>query len=282
MFKQFNLSKIQVDALSRKIVLKFNFDVEADSVKGDSINIVTYDSGDHIPFKTKVDNEFIYIFLDEWPIPNTKYQIIVEKEIKNIAGMQLNSSLRRIITFESVITKIPVIKSPYNFEKVNEITIAFAEKPNESYYVEIAKENRFYNLVYKSKVFEDSIPLEIPNLEKGQYYVRARIEEAGNIGNWCEPVTFIYKEICDCDYPIEDGPSANATMPSPNQKWEEEFGGAEKEPIIEDNFDVEVEDVLDVLTHPESGITSNSFVFEFDRELDPDCQPEIVIIRRDF
>lgn len=284
MFKQFNLSSIQVDAINKEIVLKFNFDIAPNSVKGDSINLVTYDTGDHIPFKTKIDNEFIYLYLDEWPIPNTKYQIIVEKEITNIAGMQLNSSLRRQIVFKSVIADVPQIISPYNFERLDKIKISFQGNPKESYYIEIATENKFYNLIYQGKVYEKEISLELPDIEEKQYYVRARIEENGDIGQWCEPVTFIYKKVCDCDIPEEDGPSAQAVMPSPNHKWEEEFGHdaeSSRQDILPDD-NIEIEDILDVLTYPESGMTTNSFVFEFDRELDPDSPLEITIIRRDF
>ena len=44
---------------------------------------------------------------------------------------------------------------------------------------------------------------------------------------------------------------------------------------------VDIEDELEVITHPESGETPTSFLFEFDKELDP-YLGEIVVIKKEF
>ena len=158
-----------------------------------------------------------------------------------------------------------------------------------TYYVEIAKENRFYNLVYNSDVFVDKFDPVIPKLAPGQYYVRFRCQEGDNYGPWSKTITFIYKYICDDDVPEEDGPSANAEMPS---AWSDLF---DSESVVSENGDVisppaedidsapivEIEDTLEIITQPESGETPEAFVFEFDKDLDV-CFGEVVIIKRGF
>lgn len=285
MFKQFNLSSITLVAIDKRIDLKFNFDIEESSVNGDSIVLTTLNSGDHIPFKIKIENDLIMLKLDEWPSPNEIYQIIIEKEIKNISGMTLNSSIRRKLTFTSEIISRAIIESPYNFEKVENLTIKLSdpEKINQ-YYVEVARENKFYNLVYSGDVFSNNISPILVDACNGQYYVRARVQKDTNFGPWSKTVTFIYRDLCDCDSPEEEGPSADADMPS---AWDDlvSNGPNNSNSITEsnngDDIDIEIEDELGILTYPENGHTPKTFTFEFDRDLDPDFG-EIVIIKRDF
>ena len=143
MYKHFNLSSINLRAIDKKIDLKFNFDVEPSSIQGDTIVLTTLTGGDHIPFKTTVNGSIITLLLDEWPQPNTEYHIIIEQGIENIAGMKLNSAIRRKLTFRSQILAVPFVKSPYNFQKLEDLEFKWDDTENSSkYYVELAKENR--------------------------------------------------------------------------------------------------------------------------------------------
>lgn len=278
MYKHFNLSSIDLNALEKRIDLKFNFDIEPSSVQGDSINLTTLNGGDHIPFKTVVNNRVISLLLDEWPLPNTQYHIIIEQEIENIAGLKLNSAIRRKITFPSEILAVPYVKSPYNFQKLDELEFIWDDtEDSNSYYVEIAKENKFYNLVYNASVFSKEIKPVLSDLKPGQYYFRVRVQKDNSYGVWSAPITFIYKEVCVCDTPEEDGPSADAQMPS---AWDDLYNNQTEISSNDDNA-IEIEDDLEILTSPQNGETPTEFIFEFDRELDS-LSGSVIIIRRDF
>ena len=121
----------------------------------------------------------------------------------------------------------------------------------------------------------------------GQYYVRARCQKNEGYGPWSKVITFIYKYICDDEVPKEGGPSADASMPS---AWDDLFYSENAK--LDENGNivpsvqpkpptVEVEDVLEVMTKPESGETPKQFIFEFDKDLDI-CFGEVVIIKREF
>lgn len=287
MYKQFNLSSIIPRALEKRIDLKFNFDIDESSIKGDSINLVTLKGGDHINFKTVVKNDLISLLLDEWPKPDTVYHVIIEQEIKNITGQKLNSAIRRKLIFKSEITSVPIIKSPYQHEKLEDLNFEWVDKDNnESYYIEVAKENRFYNLVYSGDVYTNSISPVLPELKPGQYYVRVRVQDGKEYGRWSPIVTFIYKDVCYCDEPENPGPSADAEMPS---AWDNLFDNTPdsvtpgSSSVIVDDSDnmIDVEDELEVLTAPENGVTPTSFVFEFDKNLNNQFG-EVIVIKREF
>lgn len=265
MFKKFHLSSITPLALEKRIDLKFNFDVEETSVKNDSFNVITLD-GDHINFNVSIVGNEVSLILDDWPKPETVYQVIVEKEIKSISGVTLDSSIRRKITFESEITSKVTIKSPYNFEKLDELCFEFNDSENiNSYYVELGHENRFYNLIYSGNIYSNKISPIIYDLEPGQYYFRARVQNSSQYGPWSEIVTFIYKDVCDCDE-IEE-------VSEKHQIPEVDYG---------DSYaSIDIEDTLEILSLPENGKTPKTFVIEFDRDLDPDFG-EIVIIKKEF
>jgi hypothetical protein len=280
MYKKFHLSSIEQLVAEKRIDLKFNFDIDEQSVKVDRINLVT-SNGDHVEFKPVVDGDVISLFLDRWPLPNETYQIIIEKEIKNISGSYLESSIRRKIVFKSEITSIVSIKNPYNFQKIEQFDFEITDSENyNSYYVEIAKENRFYNLLYSGSVYTNNLNLLFPEEpSKGQYYIRARIQDGTEYSKWSDVTTFIYKDVCNCNYPQEDGPSADTEMPS---AWDNIYNNINENPYINANIPtIEIEDDLEIVSGPTNGITPKTFFFEFDRDLDIESG-EIIVIKREF
>jgi len=284
MYKKFNLSSITLDALNKKIDLKFNFDIKEASVQGDSINLVTLNTGDHITFKQFIKNNMIHLKLNEWPEPETVYQIIVEKEIENISGIKLDSAIRRKIIFSSEITSKVNIKSPYNFQKLDELFFEWDDDSDiNSYYVEIAKENKFYNLIYSGEIYTNSISPVLQDLKNGQYYFRIRLQKNNQYGPWSNVVTFIYKDVCTCDDPEDPGPSADAEMPS---AWDDLYSGNDSGnnssgPETNNDISYDVEDELEVITSPTNGTTPTAFVFEFDKKLEPYIG-EVIVIKREF
>lgn len=282
MYKVFNLSSVKLNASEKRIDLKFNFDVDPVSVSTNTLNLVSLD-GVHSVFTYKVVDDIITMSLKEWPEPGSVYQVLLNKELKNISGQTLKNAIRYKVTFESEITSEVTVVEPYNFQKIE--TLAFKLKDSEDinqYYVEIAKENRFYNLVYDSAINVNEVELCKEDVLPGQYYLRARVIKNGDYGKWCTPVTFIYKDVCDCDEPKEDGPSANASMPS---AWSDLFGdGSEYDTVPKQTLEAikpEIEEDLEVLTYPEQGVTPTEFIFEFDKPLDVNFG-EVIIIKREF
>lgn len=283
MYKAFNLSSVKQDAANKKLQLKFNFDIDKDTIGPDTFNLVSSE-GAHVDFSWDVVDDVVYLELKDWPEPNSVYQLIIRNDIKSISGQQLKNALRYNVVFESHITSVVTIKSPYNFQKVEDLTIEWEESESVGKYkVEIAEENRFYNLIYDAVVTENKIELTIPDMKPGQYYLRVRVTDNNEYGKWSNIVTFIYKDICDCDQSKEDGPSANAEMPS---AWSDLFGNGSEYvngdiTNISDSVKPEIEDELEIITMPEQGVTPASFIFETDKELDPNFG-EVVIIKRDF
>ena len=287
MYKKFNLSSVKPDAIHKQIILKFNYDIDEDSIQGNFFNIVSV-SGDHISFKYSIHDNIVVLKLEEWPEPNTEYQILIEKNIKNIAGQELSNGIRYKLKFESEITSVVTIKKPYNFEKLQDLNFIFSdtEKVN-NYYIEIATENTFYNYIYSGEISTNEVSPVIPDIKPGQYYIRARVQKNNEFGKWSKPVTFIYKNVCECEENKEDGPSADTATES---AWQDLFGdGSVYEPtkhaVIEHDVIEEIKpdiiDELEIITYPEQGVTPDAFTFELNKELDSDLG-EVILIKREF
>lgn len=287
MYNKFCVTNVETSAIDKTIVIDFNYDLDEDTITATQVNLSSL-SGTAEPFKLEVSNKRAILKLKKWPNAGVEYILTVDAAVANISGTTLEANFRKKIKFVSEISSQVTIKSPYNFEQIDNLHFEVSDTEDiGSYYVEIAKENRFYNLVYDSDVFVNTFDPVIPKLSPGQYYVRFRCQEGENYGPWSKTITFIYKYICDDDVPEEDGPSANAEMPS---AWSDlyksdsvikENGDVISTPTIEQMPTVEIEDILEVITKPESGETPNAFVFEFDKDLDI-CFGEVVIIKREF
>ena len=285
MFKEFNRLSIHTIAAEKRLDLLFNFDIKPESVKGDSIILSRVRDDFHIPFKLVVKNDLISLQLDDWPDSNEPYFVIVNAAITNIVGRHLQSTVKRKITFKSEIVSKVVVTNPHNFETIQDLSFKLEEKDGDvnRYYIEIAKENRFYNTVYTSHIDKKEFDLHIvPDLMPGQYYIRARAEYDEEYGPWSPIVTFCYKEEPNPELPMEPV-GGNAEMPSPwddmyDSKTELLDGIKEEEPAIEIISD------LELLTYPENGVTpeKNQLIFEFDHPIDEDLIQSIILIRKDF
>ena len=285
MYKKFNLSSVKKNTAKNQIELKFNFEIDEKSIASDTISLVA-SNGSRIDFDTKVVDDLIILTLKTWPDPNDTLHLLIKKEVKSIDGRLINSALRYKITFEPEITSSVVIKEPYNFQKLEKLKFVFSDTDNiNQYYVQIAKENRFYNFIYEDTVYTNDLNIVLSDLKPGQYYIRARVQKDSQFGKWCQPITFIYKEVCNEDEPKEDGPSADTSMPS---AWNDLYGdGSTYDTVKPNNVTVpdnnlpNVEDELEIITKPEHGSTPKTFVFELDKELDVNFG-EVIIIKREF
>lgn len=287
MYNKFCIVKLSQSALNREVRLEFNYDIDPATAGVDSVKLSTL-TGRILNFTTSVDGQDLILSLKEWPEPNIDYQLTIDTTLKTISGTSLDKTFRKKINFPQEITAQAYIKSPYNFEQVEELKFSIADGQDfNQYFIEVARDNIFYDIVYSEEIYTGDISPLIPNVLPGQYYLRARCQKNGNYGPWSKVVTFIYKYICDDEIPKEDGPSADASMPS---AWDDLFSSENAK--LDENGNivpsvqpkpptVEVEDVLEVMTKPESGETPKQFIFEFDKDLDI-CFGEVVIIKREF
>ncbi len=288
MFKEFNLLSINTIAAEKRLDLLFNFDIKPESVKGDTV-ILSRDRDDfHIPFKLVVKNDLISLHLDDWPDTNEGYTLLVNGSLTNIVGRKLQSTLRRRFRFRSETVSKAFIVSPHNFETVQDLFFKIEEKNGNvgRYYLEIAKENRFYNTVYTSHLDKAEFTLHIvPELRPGQYYARIRVEYDEEYGPWSPIITFCYKEEPDPEFPIEPV-GGNAEMPS---AWDDLYDS--KTELLDAGLlkeaeepEIEIESELELLAYPENGVTpeKNQLIFEFDKDIDESMIESIIIIRKDF
>ena len=287
MYNKFCITEITKSALNREIRLVFNYEVEAKTATAESIKLSTLD-GKILHFIPIVEGTEVVLKLKEWPETGIEYQLTIDTTLKSLAGTSLEKTFRKSLSFPQEITAKAVIKSPYNFEKLDELRLSIADDQDfNEYFIEIARDNIFYDIIYSEEIYTCDISPLIPNVLPGQYYVRARCQKNGSYGPWSKVVTFIYKYICDDEVPKEEGPSAGAEMPG---AWDdlyrpeiegssdgqgEGIGSGEKPPTVE------IETELEIITAPESGETPEQFIFEFDKELDH-ALGEVILIKKDF
>lgn len=283
MYRKFGLLSVNLEQIDRQVRISFSADIDEDSLSANSVRLTTKD-GSVVDAKISAVGPDIILKLHEWPIGS--YYLVMDASVSDIAGNTLGKPMRYEISFVSEITSKVIIKSPYNFEKLEKLMFKLDDTEKIGcYYAEIAKENAFYNVVYSGNFLGQAFSPEITGLEAGQYYVRFRCEKDGKQGIWSDTVTFIYKYICDDDVTEEDGPSANAEMPS---AWDEMYSTRENaSPAqgVSSNAavpSIEVETELEILNAPENGETPAQFIFEFDKELDSLCGTSVIVIRKDF
>lgn len=290
MFKEFNLLSIQSDAAEKRLDLTFNFDILPETVKGDSLVVTRVWDDKHIPFRYTVVNDLIRLEFDDWFTPNVEYFVIINKGIRNIIGHQLLHTVRRRLVFKTEVTNKVKIVSPHMYEKIDVLRFVLEdseEVPCGRYYVEIAPENRFYNPVYKAEVENTEFELHIPELRPGQYYIRIRAQQGSEFGPWSPVATFIYKEEPNPEFPIKPV-GGDKDMPGAFDDLYNARTEILDDSILEEQDEtaeaIEVEQDLEVLAYPENGITPSGrqFVFEFDKEIDPDLIESVIVIRKDF
>lgn len=255
MYQKFDLLGIKASLKDKKVYIECTLDVEESSVSNDTVTLVARGTNRILNYDFIVNGSVIELDLKDWPVPNTEYMLVVQTGIKSITNEPLTSALKRMITFTSEITSTVIITSPSDHEEVNALSLAWAEtvadksmEPVNSYYIEVANENVFYNLVRATNVY-DKNEINLTDIPDGQYYVRVRAQKGDQYGRWSETITFLYKTI--------------SVSPSPTVPGEE--------PIYDED--------LIVITSPVNGETPASFLFEFDEALDTEGI-EIIVIRR--
>lgn len=254
MYQKFDLLGINTSMKDKKVYIECTLDVEELSVTIDTITLTERSTNRILNYDLAVIGSIIELQLKEWPVPNVEYSLIIQTQVKSITEEPLSAALKRNIVFLSEITSTVVITSPCEHEEVNSLKLAWTEKPADknaelvnAYYIEVANENAFYNIVRASTVY-DKKEVVLTGIPEGQYYMRVRAQNGDQCGRWSDIVTFLYKTN-----------DASGTMPT------------DDEPVYDEE--------LVVVSAPINGETPDTFLFEFDEDLDMDGI-EIVITRR--
>lgn len=253
MYREFGVTGIYTSLIDKKIDLEFTLDVHPDTATLDAIALTVKANGRVIPLILSVNRNVVTLELQEWPQAGTEYVLRIQSSnIRSIVDDELPDSIQRTIVFKSEVLSTVDILSPSHHEELFELHVTWEEQPGEadgslvsSFYLEIAKENAFYNLVRETFVADRS-EIRLADIEPGQYYVRVRAQKGNNYGRWSDVITFI------------------VAQPEVVEVEEEEIFQAP----------------LRLIRQTENGETPGSFIFEFDRELNPDIIPSIKVRRR--
>lgn len=243
---------IHTNLAEKQIRMEFTHGVKPDSATSDSLVLCEKESGRIVPADILVSKKVITLALKEWPQAETEYLLRIQSGIRSIVDDELPDSILRTLLFKSEVLSTIDILTPSHHEELTELSVAWQENGPDgkdeglvsSYYLEIARENAFYNLVRTTDV-QGRQSIQLQGLEAGQYYLRIRAQKDKEYGRWSETITFVMMD-----------------------KEQEE----PEEPIFERP--------LRLVEQPENGETPTSFLFVFDEELDADIVPTIKIKRR--
>ena len=253
MYREFGITGIFTNLVDRTIKIEFTLDIDPDSASLDSLVLCDKATARIIPANIAVSKKAITMHLQEWPEAEKEYLLRIQSGIRSIVDDVLPDSLQRVIVFKSEVLSTVNVLSPAHHEVLSALHVSWEEVSVDgkeeslvsSYYLEIAKENAFYNIVRATEVANKQ-EIQLTDIEEGQYYLRVRAQKNGEYGRWSEVITFLVRS--------EQG------------EYEEE------EPIFEED--------LKVVSLPANGETPASFVFVFDEEIDTDIMPSIVVKRR--
>ncbi len=200
MYQKFDVASISAFLKERTVVIETTMDVDAGTVNTDTVFFANADDSRLLAYDLVVDKRTIKIQLKDWPAPNKEHLLIIRQEIMSVSELSLSATYRRQLTFPSSITTTALITAPSNHERIEELSIAWLVQAGEnsapvsSYYLEIASEPAFYNLIKTTEVYGvDRASITLTDVPEGQYFVRIRAQGTEDYGPWSEPVSFLYQ-----------------------------------------------------------------------------------------
>ena len=256
MIRTFNLQTIDTNLIEKKLSIRFSLDVNPETITPNNLILSEFKSGKIVDYNIKIDRETVDLIFKDWPVPNEEYILKIQTGIESIIGDELKQAHQRHIVFNSEITSLIEILSPNEYEEISSLNVNWEEKllnkkhlAINRYYLEIAKENTFYNIVKRSHI-NNKQSILFSDIPEGQYYIRIRAEKDNNYGRWSEIITFIYS------------------------------GEQERPPLNYEDDSPIIEEELNIVSTPPNGEVINSFIIEFDEEIDPDYIESISLTRR--
>ena len=300
----FNVTSINTDYTNKQIIIKTTFSIEPKTVNKKNVEIVSASSGAAVIYKLSVDDDKIIVTLKDWPDLNENYYIVKIVNIKDKLNRDLIHPITKNVMFKADTKLKIIILNPNDNEAVvkQHNVVNFSIKqinpdgsetvkpipdsddtpslPNEetgkkeamteeeldvTYHFEFASDIAFFDIVkeYKTPYTEGFI-----QLDNGQYYMRARVIEGDMNGDWSPVHTFtVVPDVCSEEL--------------------DELSQAKKDYIDEImapvEFFLDEEDLFEIISHSNNGVTYPEFYIEFSKNIDADKLPDsIIAYRRDL
>ena len=300
----FNVTSINTDYTNKQIIIKTTFSIEPKTVNKKNVEIVSASSGAAVIYKLSVDDDKIIVTLKDWPDLDENYYIVKIVNIKDKLNRDLIHPITKNVMFKADTKLKIIILNPNDNEAVvkQHNVVNFSIKqinpdgsetvkpipdsddtpslPNEetgkkeamteeeldvTYHFEFASDIAFFDIVkeYKTPYTEGFI-----QLDNGQYYMRARAIEGNMNGDWSPVHTFtVVPDVCSEEL--------------------DELSQAKKDYIDEImapvEFFLDEEDLFEIISHSNNGVTYPEFYIEFSKNIDADKLPDsIIAYRRDL
>ena len=291
----FCIQSVSTDLDQQSVFIECSADIDEDTVNEGNIYLMHNGKDgkkDIAMFDISVDRHIIQLHLRDWAVPNDKYVLVVQKGIMDLMGdYELQSNMLREITFDSDVVSDVTILSPANYTKLSgEVELVWEETGKEgeelvgNFYIEVAHEVAFYNVIYKTFVSGSALTIDDDNhahvilkdiSEPGQYFVRVRPQRIadGAYGQWSNIVTFV---IAGGEPNVPIHPEGADPDPKPTSKSDL--------PIIEDLVSGSISAIPEKLikyTETYDEDIPENFVVTFPKKIDI-SEATVTIKRRDF
>lgn len=300
MYQLFQVRSITSQLIDKTITVKMSYDINADTVNDNTIQIFDRKKRNQLPISWTVENDTIIIKLKDWPTPNLDYIFYVNAGIESVFKTPLSSGVKRRIQFQSRILSLISITSPSDHEKLSNIKIEWEEntslesikkmninlleslkqqypndldmannqyesekiEPASSYRVQIGTDSSFYNIAKDTLVQNDKFITIEDLIPETQYFARVRGE----------------KQLTDDDRDGEYGSwSEIVTFTCEEVDSPTEPTYNERSDNLTDDSPIFI-DTLEVLRHSKSATFTDTISIEFDAPLDPTSISQVIII----
>lgn len=271
MYQRFTVDKFVLHPASDELVLTFTLDIDEDTVNDRTIYITKAKAGMQPLLmnvgieKFSTDGQIVTMKFHDFDV-NEPYEIHVTHKVQSILGDPLEVEFVKEFVLPSEVDSSVEILSPAEFEAAESLSLKVKETEGKhkklwnTFQVQVSDDVNFLNLILDTEivdkaeaVFEDLKPAK-------QYFLHVRAASGKEHGNWSEPRTFTISE----------------------KKSTPENQGAEKPLKIDDEIPAVIS-YMELVASPENGKTPQSFLFEFDADLDEEAikKSDIIVTVRE-
>lgn len=287
MYQEFCILDVEPKAYEKKLIIYTNKDLSRTRFETEAqVQVYERQSKSEALFTKSIDetNKNIVIEFNDWPIPNTEY-IVSVKNLYTVVDEPIESNIKKKVVFPSTIASTITITEPAMFQQIkeNNLTVTFIEtsetsKLINSYYLEIGTNTAFDNIVVHSNVKEKSIKIDVP--APNQYFLRVRAEkeDKSEYGKWSDTISFRVGDRINTE--DKDDPNYNDHNYDidPDIKKDPDIDDPKKDNPDEPDIDIDLE-TFEVLNKIKQNVTPENILLQLSKEIDPDCVPNIMIIK---
>lgn len=271
MYQEFAVVSIDTIIQDKQIILTSNKAINPNSLNDIVIELFERATKTPLLFDYEVNFDKLIIKLKEWPIPNTDY-ILGVTGMASITEETLDTNIKKRLQFKSNVVSTVKVISPVMFEETSSLAIKLLEsaedttKLTNSFYIEIATDNSFFNITNKTTLNSTSVTIALK--EQGQHFVRARVQtDDSNYSIWSPVISFIY--------------GANVIPPIIEDINDDEI---DIETDLDDDMDpiIDISGPFEIIEFPDQGVTpEEALLIAFSNNLDDMSIDNIIITRKD-